>query len=70
MPDDYRSRLLHLIRLCLPTFRLEVQDFRYAVHGEDVVAASAPFLKTKPEQQTTQPLEGDIGIGGLLEDSG
>ena len=52
--QDYGADLAHLIRLCLPTFGLQVENLLDIVPGEDVVIATNPLGEADRLKHATQ----------------
>ena len=60
--EDNTAHLPDLIRLRLPTFGLEIQDFFDTFFREDVVTATNALIKAQTSEQMTEAIKGDIGI--------
>ena len=64
---DHGSHLPDLIRLCVPSLRLQVQDFCDPVLREDMVAASDALFEPQPFKKIAPLAEAYAGIGRAAE---
>ena len=55
-----RPHLLHLVGLRFSISRLQIEDVLHAFSTEDMVAASNPFLKAQPLEDSHKFTEYDI----------
>src|SRR5262245_7198469 len=60
--DDHFPYLLDLIRLGFAAARLKVQEFWYAVAGENVVIAADAFGEAQVAQQRTKVIESNTVV--------
>jgi len=59
---DDLTYLSHLIRFCVTSFRLKIEDLQNACLCKDVVIASNPLPKTQVTKQATQFCKSDIRV--------
>jgi hypothetical protein len=60
---DQRADLSDLIRLPVPSSRLQIQDLRHTFLGENVVVAADALVKAQAPEQVAQIFEWNVRIG-------
>ena len=54
--------LFDLVWLCLPAFRLQIEDFFDSFSDKNMMAAMSPLLESQPQQQSAQSFKRNVGI--------
>ena len=62
------ANLLHLVRLCVRTLRLQVQDLGHVLASKDVMATADALLEAEPVKEGAHTLEWDVRVRGATED--